>query len=242
VSLLEGIIAHARRRVERLKREVPAEKLRAAPLYARPPRGLAGLLVPMGARRVAEVRFASPECGFRVPRGQATAEEAARWARAGVKGGAQAVSVMTERNFHAGDWSHVTAVRAALPEVCLIARDIVIDPYQLELARAHGADAVTLWGAVTGAHTAAMADAARVRGLGVVIEALNAAQLETARDARAEAVLALARDLDAAAVDPRAARLVLARARGLTVFVEAASSEVLTASPGVDVWAAADLG
>ncbi len=235
MSLLEGIIAHARRRVERLKREVPAEKLRAAPLYARPPRGLAGLLVPMGARRVAEVRFASPECGFRVPRGQATAEEAARWARAGVKGGAQAVSVMTERHFHAGDWSHVTAVRAALPEVCLIARDIVIDPYQLELARAHGADAVTLWGAVTGAHTAAMVDAARARGLGVVIEALNAAQLETA-------VLALARDLDAAAVDPRAARLVLARARGLTVFVEAASSEVLTASPGVDVWAAADLG
>jgi indole-3-glycerol phosphate synthase len=140
VSLLEGIIAHASRRVERLKRETPAEKLRLSELYQRAPRGLAGLLRPLGARRVAEVRFASPECGFRVPRGQATAEEAARWAREAVARGAHAVSVMTERNFHAGDWSHVSAVRAALPDVCLIARDIVVDPYQLELARANGAN------------------------------------------------------------------------------------------------------
>jgi indole-3-glycerol phosphate synthase len=242
VSLLEGIIAHATRRVDRMKREASVEKLRAGPLYAREPRGLRALLEPRGARRVAEVRFASPECGFRVPRGQATAEEASRWARAAVKGGALAVSVVTERNFHAGDWSHAAAVREALPDVCLIARDILVDPYQLELARAHGADAVALWGAVTGARTAALAGAARSLGLGVVVEALNPAQLETARDARADVVLALARDLDAAAVAPAAARQVLARARGLAVFVEVATSEALVAAPAVDVWAAADLG
>jgi len=242
VSLVEGIIAHARRRVERLRRETPEEKLRLSPLYERAPRGLQALLSTPGARRVAEVRFASPEAGFRVPRGSATAEEASRWARAGVKGGAQAISVMTERNFHAGDWSHLSAAREALPDICLIARDVLLDPYQLELARAHGADAVVLWGAVTGAHTAAFADAARALGLGVVVEALNPAQLEIARDARADAVLALGRDLDAAAAAPGAARLIVGRARGLPVFVEAVTTEALLASPGVDVWAAVDLG
>jgi indole-3-glycerol phosphate synthase len=241
VSLLEGVIAHAARRVERLKREFPVEALRARSLYERRPRGLSKLLAVAAQRRVAEVRFASPECGFRVPRGQATAEEAARWARAGAAGGAHAVSVVTERHFHAGDWGHLAAVREALPDACLIARDVIVDPYQLELARAHGADAVTLCGAVTGAGTAALAEAARGLGLGVVGEAFNAAHLERAREAGADAALALARDPDAARLDESAARVVVLRARGLPVFLEAATSAALVAAAG-DVWAAADLG
>lgn len=242
MSLLESVIAHAARRVERLKRETPVEALRALPHYGRVPHGLTGLLTAPAPRRVAEVRFAGPESGFRVPRGRAVAEEAARWARAAVQGGANAVAVWTERNFHAGDWSHVDAVREAAPEITLIARDIVVDAYQLELARAHGADAVTLWGAVLGARTAELADAAHALGLGVVIAARNAAQLELARAARADVVLALARDLGAAAEDPAGARLVADRGRGLVVFMEAASSEAFVAARGGDVWAAADLG
>jgi indole-3-glycerol phosphate synthase len=241
VNLLEKIIAHSARRVDRLRRERPVEKLRESELYERIPRGLKALLEPPGPRRVAEVRFASPECGLRVPRGFDTAEEAVRWARVGVKNGARAVSVVAERNFHAGSWDHVSAVRAALPDVCLIGRDIYFDPYQLELARAHGVDAVTLWGAVTGARTAELAQAARALGLGVVVEALNAAQLESAQDARPDAVLAIARDVDAAAVVPTA-RALFEFPPGPTMFYEVATTEDLDASPIPDVWAAADLG
>lgn len=242
MSLLDNAVAHAERRVERLKREMPLERLRELPLYSRKPQGLAALLAAKSPRRVAEIRFASPEVGFRVPRGQATAAEAARWARAAADAGAAAISVVVERHFHAGDWSHVAAVREALPDAVLIARDFTLDEHQLELARAHGADGVALWGAVSGARTAALADAARALGLGVVAEARNVPQLELAREARPDALLASAVDLEAVRVDPDGARLVVNRARELPVFLEVATAEALAAARGEDVWAAADLG
>lgn len=155
---LVGIAAHAAKRVERLSREQPAESLAERPLYAREPRpvGLAAGAV------VYEVRFADPEAGLLVPRERATPEEAARLAKAS---GAEAVAVWVERNFHAGDWSHLEAVRAALPDALLVARDYVVDPWQLVRARAAGADGVELIPALLGPSLGPFAAAARRIGL-----------------------------------------------------------------------------
>jgi len=118
----------------------------------------------------------------------------------------------------------------------------VVDEHQLELARAYGADAVTLSGAVSGARTTALAGTARVLGLGVFVEARSAGHVELARAAKPDALLAAARDYAAVTVDPAGARIAVLRAHDLPVFLEAATSEDLVAARGADVWAAADLG
>lgn len=242
MSLLGGIVAHVARRVAQMKRETSVEALRERPLYARVPSGLAPLLTAAAPRRVAEVRFATPEYGFRVPRGTATAEVAASLAAAALRRGAAAVAVLVERNFHGGDWEHLAAARAALPLACLIARDFVLDEYQLELARAHGADAVTLAGAVAGARAPALAEAARALGLGVVAEARNAAQLEVAREARPDVLLVAARDARTSLPDLSAARELAPLAGDLPLFVEITSDHELEEAARLGgVWLTADL-
>ena len=161
MTVLAGMAAHVARRVERLKKEEPVESLRARPLYARVAHDFAPALAPNA--RIAEVRFAEPGRGLLVIR--ATAEEAARLAADAERQGAAAVAIWTERNFHAGDYSHIEAARAECADLLLIARDIVIDAWQLERCRAAGADAVELIPEVLG--PALLTTAAAVRNLGL---------------------------------------------------------------------------
>lgn len=165
---LSGIAAHVARRVERLKKEEPVEALRARPLYARAARPLPATHFAHGGP-VAEIRFADPKGGLLVPREKATPEEAASRAAAAERAGADVVAVWVERNFHAGDWSHLEAARAACPVLVLIARDVVLDVWQLERARAAGADAVELDPEVLGPALPATAAAVRKLGLTPVV-------------------------------------------------------------------------
>ena len=162
---LAAMAAHVARRVERLKKDEPVEALRARPLYARVARDLAPAFKP-GAR-IAEVRFAEPGKGLLAVR--ATMEEAARLSSEAERRGDAAVAVWVERNFHAGDYSHLEAARAACPELVLIARDLVVDLWQLERARAAGADAVELDPEILGPALNAVAAAARGLGLTPVL-------------------------------------------------------------------------
>lgn len=168
MSALGGMAAHAARRVERLKRDEPVESLRARPLYVRVPRAAAAALAP-GAK-VAELAFAAPERGLLVPREKATPEEAARFAAEAEKSGAVAVAVWVERNFHAGDYSHLEAAREACPRLILIARDVVVDPWQIERCRAAGADALELMPELLRETLPAVAAAVRALGLEPLVE------------------------------------------------------------------------
>ena len=160
---LAGVAAHVARRVERLKKDEPVEALRTRPSYARAALPLPDRFARGGS--VVEVRFGDPAGGLLVPREKATPEEAAARAAAAQKDGATVVAVWVERNFHAGDWSHLEAARAACPDLVLIARDVVLDLWQIERARAAGADALELNPEVLG--PALTATAAAVRKLGL---------------------------------------------------------------------------
>jgi indole-3-glycerol phosphate synthase len=160
--------AHVARRVDRLKKEEPVESLRARPLYARLARDMAPALKP-GAT-IAEVKFAEPGKGLLVIR--ATPEEAARLASDAERRGAAAVAVWVERNFHAGEYAHLEAARAACSELLLIARDVVVDPWQLERCRAAGADAIELLPELLG--PALLRTAAAVRNLGLTPVTIDA--------------------------------------------------------------------
>lgn len=161
MSELAGRAAHAARRVERLKVEQPVEALRALPGYARTPRDFGPALSGI----VMDLRFAQPGIGLLVSGGEVTAEYAARRAVSAVGRGATGLGVWTERNFHAGDYAHLDAVRAAVPDALVAMMDYVVDSWQLERARAGGADAVLLFPELLGPHLERMAASARALGL-----------------------------------------------------------------------------
>lgn len=153
--------AHAARRVERLKVSEPVESLRTLPLYARVPRdfapALAGVLV--------DLRFAEPGRGLLVNGGEVSAEFAVKRAVSALGRGASGLGVWTERNFHAGDYKHLDAVREACPDALIAMMDYVVDPWQLERARAGGADAVLLIPALLGPYLGKLVELARGLGL-----------------------------------------------------------------------------
>ncbi len=153
--------AHAARRVERLKKETPVDALRALPGYVRAPRDFKPALSGI----VMDLRFAEPGRGLLVSGGEVTAEYAARRAVSAVGRGATGLGVWTERNFHAGDYLHLDAVRAAVPDALVAMMDYVVDAWQLERARAGGADAILLIPELLGPHLERMAASARTLGL-----------------------------------------------------------------------------
>lgn len=157
MSELAAMAAHAARRVERLKLALPAAALRELPGYERVPRDFAPALSGI----VMDLRFAEPGVGLLVSGGEVTAEYAARRAVSAVGRGATGLGVWTERNFHAGDYLHLDAVRAAVPEALVAMMDYVVDPWQLERARAGGADAALLIPELLGPHLGRMTALAR---------------------------------------------------------------------------------
>lgn len=163
MSRLQSMAAHVARRVDKLKVEEPVETLRLRPLYARPPREFGAAFA--APDRIIEVRFAHPDAGLLVPLESATPGEAARMSAEAAGHGAAAVAVWVERHFHAGDYSHMEAARGACPNLLLLARDIIVDPWQLERVRAAGADAVELVPDLLGTSLEATALLARDLGL-----------------------------------------------------------------------------
>jgi indole-3-glycerol phosphate synthase len=153
--------AHASRRVERLKLQQPVSELRALPGYARAPRDFKPALSGI----VMDLRFAEPGRGLLVSGGEVTAEYAARRAVSAMGRGATGLGVWTERNFHAGDYAHLDAVRAAVPDALVAMMDYVVDAWQLERARAGGADAVLLIPELLGPLLERMSASARALGL-----------------------------------------------------------------------------
>lgn len=87
---------------------------------------------------IAEVKRVSPALGV-LARDVDPATQARRY----VAAGARAISVLTEPNHWGGSIDDLRATRAAV-DVPILAKDVIVDPYQVYEARAAGADAVLL--------------------------------------------------------------------------------------------------
>jgi indole-3-glycerol phosphate synthase len=139
-DLLAAIVAGTRRIVETRRASEPEAAL-ARRAEAASPRGAlfeGRLARPDGANIIAECKRRSPSKGV-----LAHVYDPVTIARAYAKGGAAAISVLTEPTFFDGALEHLAAVRAAV-DVPLLRKDFVVDQYQLFEARATGADAVLL--------------------------------------------------------------------------------------------------
>jgi indole-3-glycerol phosphate synthase len=87
---------------------------------------------------IAEVKRVSPARGVLAQDVDPVAQ-----ARRYVAAGARAISVLTEPRHWGGSLDDIRAIRAAV-DVPILAKDIIVDPYQVYEARAAGADAVLL--------------------------------------------------------------------------------------------------
>jgi indole-3-glycerol phosphate synthase len=216
-GVLGRIGAATEARVARLKRERPVPVLREARLYARTPRPLAHALYAAEPSVVAEVKFVSPSEG--VLRAGASPSEAARVAESYLKAGAAALSILTEPEFFGGDAAFLSAVRDANPGACLLMKDFFLDPYQLELARSCGADAILLIAALLGPRLPEMAAAARALGLSALVEVHDEAEAEAALACGVDALGVNSRDLRTLKTDLSVARRLAPLARRASVAV-----------------------
>lgn len=201
MSLLAGILASKRREIEALKTQ---ERVRTT----RDPLDVVGRLrrapgEPL--RLVAEVKLRSPSAG---PLSRALSPQAR--ASAYAEAGATMVSVLCDGPFFDGSWEHLSAARARLPSVPLLAKEFVLDPAQIVEARDRGADAVLLIARIVDAATLrGLVEAAFDEGIEPLVEVVDEEELDVALTSKARVVGVNARDLDSLAMDAaRAARVL----------------------------------
>ena len=180
-----------RRRPYDLEREIEERE---------PPRGFLAAIAPVsapGMSLVAEVKRRSPSRGA-IRDGADPAGVAAAYER----GGARALSVLTEPYFFGGSIDDLVAARAAcgLP---VLRKDFLIDPYKMLEASAAGADAVLV--IVAAVREASRREdvmaAARELGLDVLVEAHDEPEVDQALESGADLLGINQRDLRTFEID-----------------------------------------
>jgi indole-3-glycerol phosphate synthase len=189
--ILDDILAHKRDEVAHRRQMVPASALRDQPLYHEARRGFRAALDRAQAPAViAELKRASPSRGL-IRANYEPVAHARRYAAAG----ATCCSVLTDERFFQGSLDHLRAVRAAVALPCL-RKDFLDDPYQVDEARAAGADAVLVIAAAgmrpLGEELLAAAETA---GLDVLVEVHDERELEWANAVGARLIGINNRDL-----------------------------------------------
>jgi indole-3-glycerol phosphate synthase len=144
MKYLDIILEHKREEIVLRKARIPTAQLRASPAFFSPPRPFARALAGGRPGVIAEVKKASPSKQVIRRDFDPTAIAAAY-----VRGGAHALSILTDERFFQGSLEYLSAIRhtTALP---LLRKDFILDSYQLYEARAFGADAVLLIAAALG--------------------------------------------------------------------------------------------
>jgi indole-3-glycerol phosphate synthase len=133
--ILQEILAHKRGEIAERQAKVPVEDVQRHAAQAPPPRPFG----PDGrVALIAEVKRCSPSKGQFV----ATLDPAAQ-AKAYERGGAAAISVLTDGSFFGGSFDDLRTVREAVA-VPVLCKDFILTPYQVYEARSCGADLLLL--------------------------------------------------------------------------------------------------
>jgi indole-3-glycerol phosphate synthase len=197
-TVLDGIIDGVREDLERRRATTSVAELEtrlasvAAALDPMP-----GIRSAPGVAVIAEVKRASPSKGA-----LADIPDPAELAAAYARGGAAAISVLTEQRRFGGSLADLRTVRAAVPTP-LLRKDFMVTPYQLHEARAAGADLVLLIVAALDQPLLEKLYAeARELGLTVLVEVHDAEETRRAVDLGADLIGVNARNLKTLDIDP----------------------------------------
>jgi indole-3-glycerol phosphate synthase len=172
--VLDKILANKRREIEVEFQDLPTGRLRAAVRGLPPVRDFPGVLARPALSVIAEIKPASPSRGIMArvvdPRALAAAYEA---------GGADAVSVLTDKAFFGGNLSFLQKARNAC-SLPILRKDFILDERQVYQSRLAGADALLLIAAaLDDLALARLLESAQLAGLHVLAEAHN--EMEVAR-------------------------------------------------------------
>jgi indole-3-glycerol phosphate synthase len=193
---LEELVGATREAIQRRKRERPLAELEAAAGAVPEGRPFAEALSRPGTSLIAEHKRRSPSAGT-IREGASCAEVVSAYER----GGAAALSVLTEEAHFGGNLDDLRDARAAT-DLPILRKDFTIDPYQLYEAKAAGADAVLLVvGAMTTAELAALSREAWALDLDALVEIHNEEELEHALEVDADVLGINNRDLEDFSVD-----------------------------------------
>ncbi len=182
-TILDEILAKKRHEVDARKARVAMDLIELKLSRTPPPRDFLAALKRKPSepvRVIAELKRASPVKGIFV-QDYNPEQIAGEFAR----GGAAALSVLTDESFFLGSLTHLPIARRGLDAVGstipLLRKDFIIDPYQVAEARAWGADACLLIvAALDDAMLAMLYAAVLAYGMTALVEVNNAAELARA--------------------------------------------------------------
>jgi indole-3-glycerol phosphate synthase len=194
--MIEQLIAAAREGVEERRSRTPQADLESK-LHGRGhDRPFSEALVRPGLSLIAEFKRRSPSAG-EISASATVATQVSSYER----GGAAALSVLTDERHFGGTLEDLRVARAAA-SLPILRKDFIVDPYQLFEAAVNGADAVLLiaW-ALDDDELSEMHETARGLDLDCLVEVHDADELERALRLDADVIGINNRNLDESSVD-----------------------------------------
>lgn len=181
--------------VEQHKDIVPIETLDERVVQQRPPLDLADALGGDGIKVIAEVKRASPSLG------KFSDADPLALAMAYVRGGAAALSVLTDEKYFRGSLDHLAAIREKV-NIPLLRKDFIVDSYQVFEARAYGADALLLIvAALTQDQLKRLLTLSHILGMRCLVEVHTEVEVKRALDVDARIIGINSRDLNTFVTD-----------------------------------------
>ena len=197
MTTLEDLTTAAREQVARRREQVSLEELERAISARVEGRPFNEALAAPGISLIAEFKRRSPAAGD-LPRGADPVEEIVR---AYERGGAAAISMLTDGEHFGGSLADLRAARA-VTDLPILRKDFILERYQLYEAAAAQADAVLLIvAALTPEELAELHAEANTLDLDCLVEVHDAEELEIALEVDAEVIGINNRDLGDFSVD-----------------------------------------
>jgi indole-3-glycerol phosphate synthase len=196
MTILERIVDSTREDVARRRQAVPLSELEQQAAGTREDRPFSEALARPGISLIAEHKRRSPSAG-EIRQGTTVTEIVEAYER----GGAAAISILTEERHFGGSLEDLQAAVAAT-ELPVLRKDFIVDPYQLYESAAAGADAILLIvAALDHDDLVDLHREARGLDLDVLVEVHDEHELERALDIDAEILGLNNRDLTDFTVD-----------------------------------------
>jgi len=195
--ILDEIIQNKKVDIEASKNSLPIELLKECIKDALPSRNFFNAINPNGQLKIiSEVKHASPSKGiFRED------FDPVQIAESYSKGGAAAISVLTDEKYFKGNLSYLKSIRENV-ETPLLRKDFIVDPYQVYEARYYGADALLLIvAALDQTALKSLLELTHSLGMNAIVEVHDGEELERALDADARIIGINNRDLRTFNVD-----------------------------------------
>ena len=178
MSILEEIFAHKRSEIADQRQTLPLAEVQALAKNSRQPENFIAALLGASSRPalIAEVKFASPSRGTFMDDVDPISLADKYWTN-----GAAAVSVLTDERFFGGHLDHLMQIANQFPDLPLLRKEFILDPYQVYQSRAAGAAAVLLIvSALARERLQELQLLAQELGMAALVEVHSAEELEVA--------------------------------------------------------------